>query len=375
MKISEIRVYQHDLAVADGLYQMSISQVETLDTTVVEVVTDSGLSGFGETCPLGSAYQPQFAAGARAVIAEVAPSLIGMDPRLVGLINERMDVTLNGHNYAKAAIDVACWDLMGKATGARVCDLLGGAHSTEVHGESVRSYWGIMPATPESTAAKAVELQDNGYTRLQVKTGGRPLADDVACVRAVAKVLRPGVPLTADANRGWTARDAIEFSIACRDIPLALEQPCATLEEHRQLSGRISHPVFIDESAVDVATVITAITDGIAQGFGMKLSRVGGLTKLRAVRDICEAKGIPSTIDDTWGGDLTAAATIHMGSTVKPALYEGTWISEPYAEGGYATTTPTIAPVNGRIPLPTGPGLGVEPDLEVWGPPAAAFAD
>lgn len=364
MRITHVRVFQHDLAVKGGLYQMSISAVDHLDTTVVELVTDTGLSGFGETCPLGSAYQPQFARGARAAIEELAPAILGFDPRRVGLVNARMDETLNGHLYAKAAIDVACWDLIGKATGERVCDLLGGAHN-----ETVRSYWGIMPADPAGSAAKAAALQADGYTRLQIKTGGRPLSEDIACVRAVAEVLESGVPLTADANRGWTARDALEFSIACRDIPLALEQPCATLDEHRQLVGRVAHPVFLDESAVDLTTVITAITDGLAQGFGMKLSRVGGLTRLRAVRDVCEARGIPMTIDDTWGGDLTAAATVHMGATVKPSLYEGTWIAEPYTSSSYATRTDTVAPVNGRIPIPTGPGLGVDPDLASWGEP------
>jgi len=364
MRITHLRVFQHNLAVKGGLYQMSISQVGHLDTTVVELITDTGLSGFGETCPLGSVYQPQFARGARAAIEELAPAILGLDPRRVGIVNAQMDRTLNGHLYAKAAIDVACWDLIGKATGERVCDLLGGAHD-----ETVRSYWGIMPASPEASAAKAVALQADGYTRLQLKTGGRSLSEDVACARAVAEVLAPGVRLTADANRGWTARDAMEFSIACRNIPLALEQPCATLDEHRQLQGRVSHPVFLDESAVDLNTVITAITDGLAQGFGMKLSRVGGLTRLRAVRDVCEARGIPLTIDDTWGGDLTAAATVHMGATVNPAQYEGTWIAEPYTSSSYATHTPTIAPVNGRIPIPEGPGLGVDPDLHAWDGP------
>lgn len=368
MRISEIRVYQHDLAVAGGLYQMSISQVEALDTTVVEIVTDADLSGFGETCPLGPAYQPQFAAGARAAIGQVAPALIGLDPRRTRLVGERMDAALNGHGYAKSAIDVACWDLLGKSSDARVCDLLGGAH-----GDSVRSYWGIMPDTPEASAAKAQSLLDDGYTRIQVKTGGRPLADDIACVRAVAETLGGGVPLLADANRGWTARDAIEFSIALSDVPLALEQPCATLEEHRQLVGRVRHPVFLDESATDVATVITAISDGLAQGFGMKLSRVGGLTHMATVRDICEAKGVPLTIDDTWGGDLTAAATVHMGTTVSEAVYEGTWISEPYTDGGYPTLSSTVRAVDGHIAVPDGPGLGIVPNLDLWDDPVAIY--
>ena len=91
MRITEIRVYQHDIEVAGGQYQMSISEVTGLDTTVVVIETDEGITGFGETCPLGPTYQPQHAGGARAAIAEIAPGIIGLDPRQHGLIYRAMD--------------------------------------------------------------------------------------------------------------------------------------------------------------------------------------------------------------------------------------------------------------------------------------------
>ena len=108
MKITEIRVYQHDIEIAGGLYEMSISEVKALDTTVVAVETDSGLIGYGETCPLGPSYQPQHAMGARAAIAEFSPGLICCNPLHRGLVYAAMDAQLAGHLYAKAAIDVAC---------------------------------------------------------------------------------------------------------------------------------------------------------------------------------------------------------------------------------------------------------------------------
>ena len=120
MKITEVRVYRHSITVADGRYQMSLSEVDALDCTIVEVVTDAGLVGYGETTPLGPTYQEQHAAGARATIAAVAPALIGLDPRRSSLVCERMDQALNGHRYAKSALDVACWDLIGKSYGERV---------------------------------------------------------------------------------------------------------------------------------------------------------------------------------------------------------------------------------------------------------------
>ncbi len=368
MQIAKIRLFDHALSPADGTYQMSISAVTDAITHVVELETDNGLRGYGEVCPLGPAYQPEFAAGARAAIIEMAPGLLRLDPRHVGLVNARMDELLNGHNYAKSAIDLACWDLWGKATDSSVADLLGGAYV-----DRVPTYWGIMPATVEATADKTRQLLTDGYRRIQLKTGGRPLADDIACMRVIADVCPPDIKLLADANRGWTVRDTIEFSVACRDIPLVLEQPCSTFEEHRRLVGKVAHPIFIDESSTSVAATIEAITSGVADGFGMKLSRVGGLTKLRAVRDICEATNTPLTIDDTWGGDLVASATVQMGSTVRPALYEGTWISGPYMASGYPVRSTPIGVDQGHITIPTGPGLGVEIDTNDWNEPIATF--
>ena len=369
MEITEIRVYQHDITVAGGRYEMAISAVETLDSTVVEVVTDEGVSGFGETTPLGPTYQPQHALGARAAIAQMASALIGVNPLRTELVRRAMDSGLTGHNYAKSAIDVACWDVLGKVRGERVCDLLGGTDR-----RSVDSYYGVMPNTAPRTAEAARKREAEGYGRLQVKVGGRPLGEDIEATRAVAASISPSTKLLVDANRGWTMRDTVEFSLACRDIRLSIENPCRTYDEHRAIADKLNHPLFLDECTTDLNAITRAITDGVAQGFGMKLSRVGGLTPLRTVRDLCVAHGIPLTIDDTWGGDITAAATVHMGATVPDPFYEGTWISHPYQKRAYGCHTSPIRPKNGTIPVPKGDGLGVEPDLADWDPPVATYS-
>lgn len=368
MKITEIRLHRHAITVAGGEYQMAISSVTALDATVVELVTDEGISGFGETTPLGPTYQEQHAGGARAAIAEIAPAVIGADPRRTGVLAHRIDGALNGHRYAKAAIDVAAWDLTARAYGERLCDVLGGARR-----DRVPSYYGVMPDDPASTAAAATAREAEGYRRIQVKAGGRPLATDIETVHAVADALSPTTRLLVDPNRGWTMRDTLEFSIACRDLPLVIEQPCRTYDEHRRIADKLHHPLFLDESTTDIPTITRAISEGVAQGFGMKLTRVGGLTPLRLVRDLCAEHSVPLTIDDTWGGDLTAAATVHLGATVPDHVYEGTWISHPYQEPAYRCRTPPVRPEGGTIAVPAGPGLGVIPDVDAWDPPVAVY--
>jgi len=127
VRITGIRMFQVDLPLHEGSYKWSGgNSVSVFDATVVAVDTDEGLTGWGEVCPLGPAYHPAYARGARTGIAELAPQLIGADPLALGVLNERMDSAMRGHPYVKSAIDMACWDLLGKASGLPVATLMGG---------------------------------------------------------------------------------------------------------------------------------------------------------------------------------------------------------------------------------------------------------
>ena len=105
---------------------MANAEVWTLDTTLVKITTDTGVVGWGETCPVGPTYAEAHAGGARAALIEMAPGLIGTEV-LPLTVQRKMTSLLNGHNYAKAAIDIATHDALGKYTGLPVADLLGGA--------------------------------------------------------------------------------------------------------------------------------------------------------------------------------------------------------------------------------------------------------
>ena len=363
MKIRAIHIYQVDLPIKGKPYTMARATLTELDTTIVEIVTDSGIVGYGETCPLGPTYQPHHALGARAALIELAPHLIGRNPLHHNAAALLMDETLAGHQYAKAAIDIALWDIAGKAYGVRTCDLLGGAVR-----ERVPSYYAIGIETPDETARIAQEKQQAGYPRLQIKVGGRHIEEDIAAIRKVAEVLDNGVRFAADANRGWTTRDAIMISQACRDVPFVIEQPCATYAETAALRGRVCHPIYVDEVADSVSRVVQAIGDRSADGFGLKVTRMGGLSAMRTIRDLCHAHTLPHTCDDAWGGDILAAACLHIGATVAPRLCEGVWIAAPYIDGHYDPVN-GIEVVDGWLTLPTGAGLGITPDTSQWDAP------
>ena len=367
MKIAALHVYQIDIRLINGPYVMSGAKLYAVDSTVVELVTDTGLKGYGETCPAGPTYQPEHALGARAALAEMAPHLIGEDPLKTGRLHRNMDDHLNGHNYAKAAIDIAHWDLVGKVHGARVCDLLGGAVA-----DKVPSYYALGIGEPDEVARLAVDKTRQGYPRLQLKVGGRTVDADIETIHKVWEAVGRRVRLVADANRSWTSRDALCLSKACAGIPIVLEQPCNTMAEIAGIRRQLDHPVYLDENTQGLDDVLYAIGCGLCDGFGFKVSRLGGLGNLRTARDICKVRSLPHTCDDGFGGDIISAACAHVGATVEPYLNEGVWISEPYHEMHYEPDG-GITVSNGHIALPEGPGLGITPALDRLGIPVASY--
>lgn len=367
MKIAEIHIYQHDLPVKNGPYTMAKAQVWALDTTLVKLVSDTGLVGWGETCPVGPTYAESHAGGARAALVHMAPDLIGTEVAPLTL-HRAMNGLLNGHNYAKAAIDIAAHDLLGKHLGVSVSELLGGAATNRVP-----SYYATGVGTPDDIARLARQKMAEGYPRLQIKVGGRPVEIDVEVIRKVWEVVQgSGMRLAVDGNRGWTTRDALRVSRECPDVPFIMEQPCNTIEDLQKIRPQITHGLYMDENSTSLNTVITAAGTGLVDGFGMKVTRIGGLHPMRAFRDICEARNLPHTCDDSWGGDIIAAACTHIGATVRPDLLEGVWLAAPYIEGNYDPEN-GIRIEGGHISVPTGPGLGVTPDETLFGQPVAQF--
>ena len=363
MRISRITAYRVALPLHEGSYHWSGGKkVDVFDTTVVRVETDTGLAGFGEACPLGPAYLPAYAAGVRAGIAELGPHLIGEDPRELASLNRHMDAALKGHPYVKSAIDIACWDLLGQATGLPVCTLLGGRY-----GDDFVLYRAISQQSPDEMAARVAGYRGEGYRRFQLKVGGDP-DTDIARVRAVAAQLQHGDKLIADANTGWLVHEAARVVRALRDVDVYIEQPCLSYDECLAVRRRTDHPFVLDETIDSLDVLLRAWGDGAMDVINLKISKFGGLTKARQARDLCVSLGIAMTIEDSCGGDIVTAAIAQLAhSTPSELLFTATDFNS------YVTVSTAIgAPrrVEGRMAASSKPGLGIEPRYEVLGRPA-----
>jgi len=362
MKITAIRAYQVDLPLKEGRYSWSNGNfVEVFDATVVEVETDAGITGWGECCPLGSAYLPAYALGVRSGLAEIAPRVIGLDPRNLGTLNRHMDAVLRGHPYVKSAIDVACWDILGKATGLPVYQLLGGKAQ-----ESVKLYRAISQIEPAAMAANVAGYRDQGYTKFQLKVGA-DADSDIERIRLCAAEMRRGDVLVADANTGWTMHEAARVVNAVRDIDVYIEQPCPTYEECLVTRRRTALPFVLDEVITGVDTLTRGLADGAMDVINLKISKVGGLTKARLMRDFCVASGVPMTIEDTWGGDIVTATIAHLAqSTPEEFTFSATDFNS-YGTVDIAEGAPRR--VNGTMKAPDAPGLGIAPIMDALGDP------
>ena len=274
----------------------------------------TGISGYGEVCPLGPFYLPAFGPGARAGIAELSDSLLGQDPTAVGPINQLMDRALLGHPYVKTAIDMACWDLLGKVCGKPVCDLMGGRF-----GESVALYRAISQRPADEMAENVAGYRAEGYTKFQLKVGGDP-SDDIARIHAAADVLTDSEILVADANTGWRVDDAIRVANAVRDRDVYIEQPCRSYEHCLTVRRKTSLPFILDENITGIEALLRGHNDGAMDVINLKISKVGGLTKARQVRDLCVTFNLPMTIEDSWGGDIITAAIAHLAHSTPEHL-------------------------------------------------------
>lgn len=366
MRITGIEAWRVELPLHEGRYSWSNDNfVELFDSTVVAIETDAGLTGWGEVCPLGPAYLPAYANGARAGIREIGPALIGLDPRELAKLNLVMDRTLKGHPYVKSALDMACWDLLGKSAGLPVTTLLGGRY-----GEDFVLYRAISQEAPDAMAAKVASYRAEGYRRFQLKVGGE-VETDIARIRACAAVLQPGDILVADANTGWTMHEAARVCDAVRDVDVSIEQPCASYDACLTIRQRTAKPVVLDEVMDGLEMVVRGHADGAMDVVNLKIGKVGGLTRARQIRDFCVSMGIAMTIEDSWGGDVVTAAIAHLAHSTPPELLFSATDFNSYVSRSIAPDAPRRSA--GRLAAGRRPGLGVTPDLACLGEPWLAL--
>lgn len=365
MKIVQIDVFRIDIPIkepktfANGTYA-------AFDNTIVRLTTDTGLFGWGEVCPIATTYQPEHAIGVRAAIAEMAPGLIGQNPTHIGVINARMNDWLMGSLNAKSAIDIACWDIAGKAAGKPTYELLGGAVQPKA-----KCYAAVELNDLAQVAIDMAMYRSKGYQHFQIKSKTTDLEMVIARLREANKNRQPGEILVADANKAWKPHQALRVLRMTEDIDYYVEQPCLTYEECLSIRRQTRQPMILDECMTDPAMVLRALSDNAMEGIGCKITRVGGITGTMLIRDMIALTGKVMTIDDMWGSDLSAAAQAHLAVSSSPTTCLASYISTDFSDLRYDQAAPCFE--NGHIAPNEKAGLGVEPDMTMLGQPISTY--
>ena len=372
MKIARIELFQVDLPYSGGTYKLSGGRTyTTFDSSVVRITTDDGTQGWGESTPFGATYIAAHALGTRAGVTEIAPQLLGRDPRQVDRIGDVMDAVLVGHHHAKTPLDVACWDIFGQSVGLPVCELLGGSTGTPMPMLS-----SIHAGEPEEMRARVADHRARGYRAHSVKIGaldreGGP-ALDAERIRACLADRRDGEVFIVDANGGLVPETALRMlQMVPPGMDFVLEAPCATWRETMSLRPRCTYPIIIDELAQNDDDLTLALAHDVADGFSIKISKAGGLTPGRRHRDIARAAGLTASVQDTVGSEIAFAAIVHLAATFPERLLRGVLNCADMVTTRVAQFTRSTQ--RGGLLPPDAPGLGITVDESVLGEPVGVW--
>ena len=366
MKITAVHVDTLEFP-RDGPFVIASSALATNPCDLVRVETDEGLTGFGEACPAYE-FTGETLWSVQDVIGEyLGPSVIGRDPfdiEAIVRLWERELFTV-GNQAAQAALEMALWDLQGKALGRPLCDLIGG-RTRDGLVEEVTWGWDA----PEALAEKTVRMRTEGVTAFKVKAGDAPERDEQR-VAAVREAAGPDARITVDVNQGWwDARTAVRgirllepYDIAFVEQPVRMDD----LEAARFVRERVDVPIALDESVRGPREALACVEAGACDVIVIKLMKTGGILNALKVNAIAEAAGIPVTMGNMGESSLGLAAHLHAAIALANCEH---WDADlPWRPGGLlrdigSGLTGELRDGVSTMLVPEGPGLGIELDEE-----------
>ncbi|HEV8308134.1 MAG TPA: muconate cycloisomerase family protein [Methylomirabilota bacterium] len=359
MKIGEIETIMVDIPTRRP-HAMSFGTVTLQNFVIVRMRTDAGLEGLGEAAiPGGPTWNEESAETVKAVIDRyLAPVLLGQDPFQVERLLREMDRAAKGNHFAKAALEFACFDLMGRALRVPVSALLGG-----VVRDRIPYSWSLATGDTDQEIAEARTWADGGSTLFKVKVGVRPAAEDLGRLERIAAALPPPVRVRADANQGWDEPTTLRLlpRLEATGIDL-LEQPVPRW--NRAAMARITAasrlPIMADESVGTIQECLEAARLHLAHVWSLKLTKAGGLLRAKQAAAIAEAAGVPCYVGNMIETAIGTAAYAHFAAST-PVVTEGCELFGPLLLADDLTRE-GIRYQDGHVLVPDGPGLGVTLD-------------
>ena len=338
---------------------------------LLKIYTDEGITGLGEGLP--GAWGPLYTGESPGSMIDILTKYVfpraldGENPFNVDIIHQKMDGAVYGHYVAKAAVDYAIHDIMGKALGLPVCQLVGGCHADKI------PVWGdVALGDPKKMEEEAREVVEAGY-KAAIKTKTGPDMDaSVKGVEAIRKAVGPDVPIDVDVNCGYLPKQAIEFSKRVEEFaPVWIEQPTDRddVDGMALVKNNTILPVGACESAVTLPQILRVIKAEAADFVNYKIDRSGGFFRGRQAVHMIHTAGLFAVGSENLGLGISVAAKAHFAASTSLVQHHSYGhglrkvagrLDTRNMEGDILLNTPLVA--DGFLHVPTGPGLGVELD-------------
>jgi L-rhamnonate dehydratase len=355
-----LRVGEVDIGRADG----------TQDAFLVRVQTDQGIVGIGEadTSPYVARTIVEMPSS-HSIARGIAELLVGQNPleidRLWRLMFHGSDHYGRGGAavHTISAIDIALWDIAGKASGRPICELLGGGRVQELPVYASE----VMPETTGEVQAIARRAVDDGYGALKLGWGplGRDLDQDEELVRSAREVLGPTRSLMLDGGRAYTVKRALELLRRLEDLDLYwLEEPLEPddYDGYRRLSDMTSIRIAAGEADSCIGPFRRLVEHGHLDVLQPDIARCGGFTVAREIAQLARGRGV-EVVPHCFSTGVLVAASLHFAATLdRPTYSEYSVADSPLVNG---LLSEPFQLVEGKVAVPTGPGLGVDLDEEV----------
>lgn len=311
MKIKEIAVGEIALPLARP-FKTALRTVETVNDIVVRITTDNGLVGYGEAPPTAVITGDTKGSIICAIKEFIAPNLIGMDVENMDGVQKKLHSCILKNTSAKAAVDMALYDLYGKRWGAPLYKLLGGAKK-EIETDITIS---VNPI--DEMVADSIDAVKQGFRVLKVKVGKEGKAD-VERIAAIRNAVGPDAVIRVDANQGWTARQAISIISAMEDKNLDIELveqpvPAHDIEGLRTITRQVETPILADEAVFSAEDAIHIVQTGAADLLNIKLMKTGGIWKALQICSVADIYGVKCMMGCMLESRLSVAAGAHLAA-------------------------------------------------------------
>src|SRR3989475_2869974 len=366
MKIADVRVIQADIPV-ERPHKMSFTTLETMNFVLVRLETGDGLVGWGEAACLGGpTWSEESSESVPATIERyIAPGLAEREAGEVEPLARELARRVQGNPFARAAVEMALWDLNGKALGVPVHRLLGGRVR-----DRVPLSWSLAVADQDAEVEEARAKVARGHRIFKIKTAALPLAEDVGRVKRLREALGPDVSLRVDANQGWDRSTALKAIRALEPWSLDfVEQPVPRwdLEGMAEIAKRVSVPIMADESCFSPHDALAIARLGGVSILGLKVTKSAGISNTLAIARIAEAASMTCYVGCMIETSLGTAAYLHVALAAAPVTW-GCELFGPLLLRGDVVRRP-VQYADGAILALDGPGLGVDVDeaaLKEW---------